>query len=31
VGYKPLLQGVLLWVFVSTAALWAVMELGAGA
>ncbi|HSC46467.1 MAG TPA: putative sulfate exporter family transporter [Gammaproteobacteria bacterium] len=31
VGYKPLLQGVLLWVFVSTAALWAVLELGASA
>jgi len=31
VGYRPLLQGVLLWVAVSAASLWAVMGLGAGA
>jgi uncharacterized membrane protein YadS len=28
VGYKPLLQGVILWVVISCAALWAVSMLG---
>lgn len=31
VGYKPLLQGLLLWVFVSAASLWAITQFGAGA